>query len=203
MVEYTLGKKERLNSKTLIERLFSGGSKSFPAFPLRVVYMSVEPVEEDMAAASILISVPKKRFKRAVKRNLVKRQVREAYRKNKHLLLDALASRNKRLIIAFIWLDNHIHSSAEVEEKVKKLLVSYSGKAGMKKILSYLLLLPVYFYRGYISPMTPPSCRFVPTCSEYAIEAIKKHGPFKGLYLAVRRILRCHPWGGSGYDPVP
>ena len=55
-------------------------------------------------------------------RNLVKRQVREAYRKNKHLLLDALASRNKRLIIAFIWLDNHIHSSAEVEEKVKKLL---------------------------------------------------------------------------------
>ena len=119
MVEYTLGKKERLNSKTLIERLFSGGSKSFPAFPLRVVYMSVEPVEEDMAAASILISVPKKRFKRAVKRNLVKR---EAYRKNKHLLLDALASRNKRLIIAFIWLDNHIHSSAEVEEKVKKLL---------------------------------------------------------------------------------
>ena len=68
----------------------------------------------------------------------------------------------------------------------------------MKKILSYLLLLPVYFYRGYLS-----SCRFVPTCSEYAIEAIKKHGPFKGLYLAVRRILRCHPWGGSGYDPVP
>ena len=74
----------------------------------------------------------------------------------------------------------------------------------MKKILSYLLLLPVYFYRGYISPMTPPSCRFVPTCSEYAIEAIKKHGPFKGLYLAVRRILRCQfiimKGTGSGYN---
>ena len=69
----------------------------------------------------------------------------------------------------------------------------------MKKILSYLLLLPVYFYRGYISPMTPPSCRFVPTCSEYAIEAIKKHGPFKGLYLAVRRILRCHPWISTSF----
>ena len=66
MVEYTLGKKERLNSKTLLARLFSGGSKSFPAFPLRVVYMSVESVEEDMTAASILISMPKKRFKRAV-----------------------------------------------------------------------------------------------------------------------------------------
>ena len=72
----------------------------------------------------------------------------------------------------------------------------------MKKLLSRLLLLPIYFYRVYISPMTPPSCRFVPTCSEYAIEAIKKHGPFKGLYLAVRRLLRCHPWGGSGYAPV-
>jgi ribonuclease P protein component len=122
MAEYTLSKKERLNSKTLIDRLFAGGSKSFPAFPLRVVYMPIEPTEEDAPAASILISVPKKRFKRAVKRNLVKRQVREAYRKNKHLLLDALASKNKRLVLAFIWLDNNIHSSAEVEEKVKKLL---------------------------------------------------------------------------------
>ena len=122
MAEYTLSKKERLNSKALIDRLFAGGSKSFPAFPLRVVYMPIEPAEEDAPAASILISVPKKRFKRAVKRNLVKRQVREAYRKNKHLLLDALASKNKRLVLAFIWLDNNIHSSAEVEEKVKKLL---------------------------------------------------------------------------------
>ncbi len=68
---------------------------------------------------------------------------------------------------------------------------------------SFLLLLPIYFYRSCISPFTPPSCRFTPTCSAYAVEAIKKHGPLKGLYLAVRRILRCHPWGGSGYDPVP
>lgn len=69
--------------------------------------------------------------------------------------------------------------------------------------LSFLLLLPIYFYRMAISPMLPPSCRFTPTCSQYAVEAIKMHGPFKGLYLACRRILRCHPWGGSGYDPVP
>lgn len=73
----------------------------------------------------------------------------------------------------------------------------------MRKILSKILLLPIYFYRASISPMTPASCRFMPTCSEYAIEAIKKHGPFKGLYLATKRILRCHPWGGSGFDPVP
>lgn len=69
--------------------------------------------------------------------------------------------------------------------------------------LSWLLLLPIYFYRKCISPFTPPSCRFTPTCSAYAVEAIKKHGPFAGLYLACKRILRCHPWGGYGYDPVP
>lgn len=66
-----------------------------------------------------------------------------------------------------------------------------------------LALLPVWFYRGCISPLTPPSCRFVPTCSEYAIEAVMKHGLLRGGWLAVRRICRCHPWGGSGYDPVP
>lgn len=128
MAEYTLSKKERLNSKAVIERLFAGGSKSFPSYPLRVVYMPQESDEKDVPAASILISVPKKRFKRAVKRNLVKRQVREAYRKNKYLLLDALASKNKRLVLAFIWLDNNIHSSAEVEEKVKKLLLHIAEK---------------------------------------------------------------------------
>lgn len=68
----------------------------------------------------------------------------------------------------------------------------------MKKILSALLLIPVYFYRACISPLKPQTCRFVPTCSEYAIEAIRKHGPFKGLWLAIKRIGRCHPWGGSG-----
>ena len=78
----------------------------------------------------------------------------------------------------------------------------------IRKGLTYLLLLPIYFYQRCISPLTPPSCRFTPcrftpTCSQYAVEALKKHGPIKGLYLAVRRILRCHPWGGSGYDPVP
>lgn len=73
----------------------------------------------------------------------------------------------------------------------------------LRQALVWLLLLPIYFYKGAISPLTPPSCRFTPSCSTYALEAIRKHGPFKGFYLALRRILRCHPWGGSGYDPVP
>lgn len=90
--KYTLNKSERLDSKKLIERLFAGENKSFPAFPLRVVYMPLTP-EENVADASILISVPKKRFKHAVKRNRVKRQVREAYRHNKHILLEALKAK--------------------------------------------------------------------------------------------------------------
>ena len=73
----------------------------------------------------------------------------------------------------------------------------------ISKCLVWVLLLPIRFYQTAISPLTPPSCRFTPTCSEYARQALIKHGPFKGLYLAVRRLLRCHPWGGSGYDPVP
>lgn len=73
----------------------------------------------------------------------------------------------------------------------------------MKKLLSKILIIPIYFYKYSISPMLPPSCRFTPTCSEYAIEAIKKHGPLKGLWLATKRLSKCHPWGGKGYDPVP
>ena len=69
--------------------------------------------------------------------------------------------------------------------------------------LGWLLIQPIRFYQRYISPLTPPTCRFTPSCSTYAIQAIRKHGPFKGLALAVWRILRCNPWGGSGYDPVP
>ncbi len=73
----------------------------------------------------------------------------------------------------------------------------------MSRLTVRILLLPIKFYQRFISPLTPPSCRFTPTCSQYAVEALQKHGPVTGLYLAIRRILRCHPWGGHGYDPVP
>ena len=73
----------------------------------------------------------------------------------------------------------------------------------LKKILIFPAVVLIKFYQVCISPFTPPSCRFTPTCSEYARQAILKHGPVKGLLLAIWRILRCNPWGGSGYDPVP
>lgn len=67
----------------------------------------------------------------------------------------------------------------------------------------FILILPVKFYQFAISPYLPSKCRHVPTCSQYTIEALKVHGPVKGLLLGIYRILRCNPWGTSGYDPVP
>jgi len=72
-----------------------------------------------------------------------------------------------------------------------------------RTILSFLLSLPVLFYRYSISPFLRPSCRHVPTCSQYMLDALKIHGPFIGLYLGTGRILRCRPGGTHGYDPVP
>ena len=77
----------------------------------------------------------------------------------------------------------------------------------LRRAPAIVLIAPIRFYRYFISPMLPPSCRFTPTCSHYAIDAIQKHGPAKGLALALRRLARCHPisWlgGSQGYDPVP
>jgi uncharacterized protein len=76
----------------------------------------------------------------------------------------------------------------------------------MKKILQ-ILSLPfiglIRLYQVIISPILGPKCRFTPSCSHYGIEALKKHGVIKGLWLTIKRIGRCHPWGGHGYDPVP
>lgn len=73
----------------------------------------------------------------------------------------------------------------------------------MKKIFSFLFLLIIMVYQKVISPILPPSCRYKPTCSEYGKQAIIKYGPFKGGLLSIKRISKCHPWGGSGEDLVP
>ncbi|MEO8116079.1 MAG: membrane protein insertion efficiency factor YidD [Bacteroidota bacterium] len=73
----------------------------------------------------------------------------------------------------------------------------------LTKILSYPFILIIRIYQLVISPLIGPKCRFTPTCSQYALESLKKYGIFKGSWLAMKRISRCHPLGGSGYDPVP
>ena len=77
----------------------------------------------------------------------------------------------------------------------------------MTRLVTLALSAPIHFYRRFLSPMSPPACRFQPTCSAYALEALQTHGPVRGLTLAIKRVARCHPisWlgGSSGFDPVP
>ena len=73
----------------------------------------------------------------------------------------------------------------------------------MQKVLGKFFIILIRFYQGAISPYLAPSCRFTPSCSAYGIEAIRKYGPFHGGWLTLKRLARCHPWGGKGFDPVP
>ncbi|SDS59968.1 membrane protein insertion efficiency factor YidD [Gramella sp. MAR_2010_147] len=73
----------------------------------------------------------------------------------------------------------------------------------LNRYFGYLITALVQFYKKFISPLTPASCRYEPTCSSYMLKAIEIHGAFKGFWLGLKRISRCHPWGGCGYDPVP
>lgn len=118
--KFTFPKQERLSWKRHIDLLFANG-RSFVAFPLRVIYL---PVEEDAlsARASVLISVPKKKFKRAIKRNLIKRRMREAYRIHKQELFDALANNQQRMLVAFLYLDKEILPFSEIEKAMQKAL---------------------------------------------------------------------------------
>ena len=69
--------------------------------------------------------------------------------------------------------------------------------------MKYFILVPVRLYQLMISPLLPPVCRYYPSCSQYMVEAVRKHGTFKGGWIGTRRLLRCAPWGRHGYDPVP
>jgi putative membrane protein insertion efficiency factor len=73
----------------------------------------------------------------------------------------------------------------------------------IRALFVFILIVPVKLYQWMISPWLPKSCRYYPTCSEYAVESLRVHGPFIGLLMGTKRILSCHPWGGHGHDPVP
>ena len=127
MMAPTLSKKERIVSNLLIETLFGqGNSESLAAYPIRVIYTQIEQ-QQNCAPVQILISVPKKRFKHAVDRNRVKRQVREAYRHHKQLLYNKVEE-GKQLLVAFVWLSDKHMPSSEVEKKIKMLLEKIAAK---------------------------------------------------------------------------
>lgn len=120
---FTLPKQERLCSRTLIEQLFLGHSQHKKEWPVRVVYQVVKRKDEDDAQTEVLMSVSKRYFKRAVKRNLVKRQLRESYRLHKSILTDVLALHpDTKILIAFIWLSGQTYDSVKVEKAVKAAL---------------------------------------------------------------------------------
>lgn len=121
---FTLGKEERLCSKLLIDKLFGGNaSSSMSAWPLRVVFLLIDKKDEKDVPVELLVSVSKRYFKRAVKRNRVKRQIREAYRKNKSILADCMAQMpGKKLLVAVIWIDGNLHPSTQIEDKMQKLM---------------------------------------------------------------------------------
>ena len=125
-----LTKQERICSKLLVDRLFNGGkSHSMSAYPIRVVYMylQADDVADDTPNTQLLVSVPKKCFKRAVKRNRVKRQLREAYRRNRELVSEKVET-GCSLVMAFIWLDSKLYDTSIVEAKMKNLFKRISEK---------------------------------------------------------------------------
>lgn len=126
----TLAKAERVSGMKLPEELFNGGkSRSMSAFPIRMIYMRTESEDCETAKTGILVSVPKRRFKHAVKRNRVKRQIREAYRKNKNIIYERLGNETRQgVVMAFIWQDNKLYDSTEVEGKIRNLLTRLSER---------------------------------------------------------------------------
>ena len=123
----TLTAEERISSRILIEKLFDGGnSRSMTAYPVRLVYLQTDSQPGDVAA-KLLVSAPKRNLRHAVDRNRVKRQMREAYRKNKHLILEKLDA-NSGMALAFIWLEKQPFRSSEVEQRIINLLERVSEK---------------------------------------------------------------------------
>lgn len=122
---FALPKAERINSKKQIDRLFNGGgSRAMSAFPLRMVYMvSTKEPESREPMAQMMVSVPKRHFKHAVQRNHIKRQVREAYRRNKHIVWTHLDTETPQIVsMCFIWTSDRMATSQEVEDRVQSLL---------------------------------------------------------------------------------
>lgn len=122
---FTLSKEERICSKKLINELFTGNGRSMTAFPLRVVFMK-RTIVDDQPRAAMLVSVPRRYFKHAVDRNRVKRQVREAFRRNKSIITQNLTDDHEAVAMAFVWLTDEKFPSSEVENRMVRLLTRIS-----------------------------------------------------------------------------
>ena len=162
---FTLSKEERICSKKLMEQLFNGGTaRSMSSFPLRVVFTTVER-QPGQPPASIIVSVPKRHFKHAVDRNRVKRQLREAYRHHKQLLVEALADTpQKAIALSLIWMDGRHLPSGEIDHKLQNLLTRIASQLSDAPATSVCSTTPANLDSH--TPVSPDSTSACPVCCD-------------------------------------
>ena len=192
---FSFPKERKLKGQKTFERIFKTGK----IVRARHLYLAYET--EGCDSWRIAVVARKKDYPKAFMRNRVKRRLREVVRlaQGNYAPFRGVVVAKKEML--FLPWEELVKEWRKVCEKAG--IVSKAEEIPPPSLGARLMMALVRFYRACISPLLPRCCRFTPTCSQYALEAFRKYGPFKGFWLSLKRILRCHPWGGSGYDPVP